>query len=76
MMTQYQYSTLDKVLNPDILLHTDLRCKFLPHENYGDWELRGPCRENLHYQWKRAVMIITGPIIITGFPRNSYSPFP
>ena len=24
-------------------------CKFLPHENYWDWELRGPCRKNLHY---------------------------
>ena len=42
--------------------------KFLPHENYGNWELRGSCRENLHYLWKWAVRIvnemkITGPII-------------
>ena len=29
-----------------------LHCKFLPHENYRDWELRGPSRENLHYLWK------------------------
>ena len=35
--------------------------KVLPHENYGDWKLRGPCRENLHYLWKRAVRI-------AGFP--------
>ena len=34
-----------------------LHRKFLPHENYGDWKLRGPCRENLHYLWKRAVRI-------------------
>ena len=26
-----------------------VHCKFLPHENYGDWEWRGPSRENLHY---------------------------
>ena len=37
-----------------------LHCKFLPHENYGDWKLRG----------------IVGPVIIMGFPQNSYSPFP
>ena len=28
-------------------------CRFLPHENYRDWEKRGPCRENLHYHWIR-----------------------
>jgi hypothetical protein len=58
--------------------------KFLPLETYEDWEFWGPCRENLHYLWKRPVritgagnpMIITRPIIITGFPCNSYSPFP
>ena len=32
-------------------------CKFLPNENYDDWELHGPWRENLHYLWKRAVRI-------------------
>ena len=42
-----------------------LHCKFLPHENYGDWELRGPCRENLHYLWKRAVRI-------SGKPHDNY----
>ena len=31
-----------------------VHCKFLPHENYRDWELQGPCRENPHYQWKRS----------------------
>jgi hypothetical protein len=35
--------------------------QILPHENYGDWELRGPCRENLHYLWKRAVRIAGKP---------------
>ena len=45
------------------LMITLLPCKFLPHENYGDWKLRGPCRENLHYLWKRAVRI-------AGFPCN------
>jgi hypothetical protein len=34
-------------------------------KNYGDWKLRGPCRENLHYLWKRAVRI-------AGKPRNNY----
>ena len=29
----------------------DIHCKCLPDENYGDWELRGPCMENLHYLW-------------------------
>ena len=38
---------------------------FLPHENYGDWELRGPCRENLHYLWKNAVRL-------SGKPHNNY----
>ena len=32
-------------------------CKFLSHENYRDCKLRGPCKENLHYLWKRAVRI-------------------
>jgi hypothetical protein len=31
--------------------------KCFDHKNYGDWKLRGPCRENLHYLWKRAVRI-------------------
>ena len=31
----------------------EIHCKFSPHENYGNWELQGPCRENLHYLWKR-----------------------
>jgi hypothetical protein len=25
------------------LITTYVHCKYLPHENYGDWELRGPC---------------------------------
>ena len=41
-----------------------LHCKCFDHKNYRDWKLRGPCRENLHYLWKRAVRIV-------GFPRNS-----
>ena len=55
----------------------ELHCKFLPHENYRDWELQGPCRENLHYLWKRAVdkpcniyRLWGIPMIIIGFPRN------
>ena len=36
-------------------------CKFLPHENCRDWEFWGPCRENLHYLWKRAVQIAGKP---------------
>ena len=43
-----------------------LHCKFLPDENYGDWELRGPCRENLHYLWKRAVRITKKPYVYCG----------
>ena len=34
-----------------------LHCKFLPHENYMDWELWGTCKENLYYLWKRALRI-------------------
>ena len=41
-----------------------VHCKCFDHKNYGDWKKRGPCRENLHYLWKRAVRIV-------GFPRNS-----
>ena len=40
---------------------TKVHCKFLPHENYRDWKLRGPCREKLHYLWKRAVRIAKKP---------------
>jgi hypothetical protein len=40
-----------------------LHCKFLPHENYGDWELRGPCRENLLYLWKRVAKITKKPYV-------------
>ena len=32
--------------------------KFLPHENYWDWELRVHWRENLHHLWERAVRIV------------------
>jgi hypothetical protein len=39
--------------------------KCFDHKNYGDWKLRGPCRENLHYLWKRAVRI-------AGKPRDNY----
>ena len=35
--------------------------KIFTYENYRDWELRGPCRENLHYLWKRAVRITNKP---------------
>ena len=38
-----------------------LHYKFLPHENYRDWKLQSPCRENLHYQWKRPVRIAKKP---------------
>ena len=38
-------------------------CKCLDHKNCGDWKLWGPCKENLHYLWKRAVRI-------AGKPRN------
>jgi hypothetical protein len=38
-----------------------VHCKFLPHENHWDLELRGPCRENLHYLWTRAVRIAGKP---------------
>ena len=40
-----------------------VHCKYFDHKNYGDWKLRGPCRENLNYLWKRAVRI-------AGFPCN------
>ena len=40
-----------------LLLCIVTNCKSFDHKNYGDWELRGPCRENLHYLWKRAVRI-------------------
>ena len=43
-----------------------LHCKFLPHENYGYWELRGPCSKNLHYLWKRAVRITKKPYVCCG----------
>jgi hypothetical protein len=38
-----------------------LHCKCFDHKSYGDWKLRGPCRENLHYLWKRAVRIAGKP---------------
>ena len=28
------------------ILFSESKILLLPHENYGDWELRGPCREN------------------------------
>ena len=43
-----------------------VHCKFLPHQNYGDWELQGPCRENLHYLWKRALRITTKTYVYCG----------
>ena len=55
------FNRYTKELRVWILLH----CKFLPHENCGDFELRGPCRENLHNLWKRAVRIPEKPVIIT-----------
>ena len=42
-----------------------VHCKFFDHKDYRDWKLRGTCRENLHYLWKRAVRV-------AGFPHNSY----
>ena len=30
-------------------------------KNYGDWKKRGPCRNNLHYLWKRALRIARKP---------------
>ena len=59
-----------------------VHCKCFDHKNYRYWKLRGPCRETLHYLWKRTVriagkpVIIIGSVIIMGFPCNSYSPFP
>ena len=41
-----------------------VHCKFLPHENYREWELRGPCRLNLQFLWKRAVRITKKTICI------------
>ena len=38
-----------------------LHCKWFDHKNYRDWKLRGLCRENLHYLWKRAVRIAGKP---------------
>ena len=38
-----------------------VHCKCFDHKNYGDWKLRGPCRENLHYLWKRAIRIAGKP---------------
>ena len=43
-----------------------VHCNFLPHENYGDLELRGPWRKNLHYLWKRAVRITKKPYVCCG----------
>ena len=43
-----------------------VHCKFLPHENYRDWKIQGPCRENLHYLWKRAVRIKNKPYVCCG----------
>ena len=45
------------------LFSSPLHCKCFDHKNYGDWKLRGPCRENLHYLCKRAERI-------EGFPCN------
>ena len=42
-----------------------VHCQFLPHENYSDWELQGPCRKNLHYLLKR-------PVRIAGKPHENY----
>ena len=35
-----------------------VHCKCFDHKNYKGWKLRDPCRENLHYLWKRAVRIV------------------
>ena len=32
-----------------------------------DWDLWGPCRENLHFHLKRAIRIAGNPVIITGY---------
>ena len=64
-----------------------LHCQCFHHKNYGDWKLQGPCRENLHYLWKRAVRIAGKPRncqITKPLTRNKhlsllyfcYSPFP
>ena len=39
------------------VLRPFLHCKCFDHKNYRDWKMQGPCRENLHYLWKRAVRI-------------------
>ena len=43
-------------------LHT---ANFYPMKTLGDCKLWGPCRENLHYLWKRVVSIV-------GKPRDNY----
>ena len=59
-----------------------VHCKYFDHKDYRDWKLWETCRENLHYLWKRAVrvagkpVIIINPVIIMGFPLNSFSPIP
>ena len=59
--------TLSRHLQTFVIIRPALQCKFLPHENYGDWELQGPCTENLQYPWKRAVRI-------AGRPCDNYRP--
>ena len=55
------------IFSADKMIGSIIHCKFLPH-GYRDWELRGPCRENLHYLWKRAVRI-------AGKPHDNYRTF-
>ena len=46
-------------------VYKGVHCKCFDHKSYGDWKLRGPWRDNLHYLWKRAVRI-------AGKPRDNY----
>ena len=57
-------SSLEHIQYLNLRFDANLHCKVLPHENYRDWELWGPCRENLHYLWKRAVRNAGKPLDI------------
>ena len=47
-----------KIVIMSFLSFIKLHCKCFDHKNYGDWKLRGPCKENLHYLLKKAWIIM------------------
>ena len=55
------WGSIPMELSPLFIISIVPHCKCFDHKNYGDWKLRGPCRENLHYLWKRAVRIAGNP---------------